>query len=148
METAVEEYRLGRGELHSYVEQLPVRNNHFLAALRALSHFEQSAAALYQAAILTTFIMPGLPFTQSDGSSMDRLNMIYNRSKHFEEGATFAGPAPATPVWLTNEGLECSDAALSFIELHELIVDQTNCAEAIAIGIPKKVQEMRKQAPT
>jgi hypothetical protein len=70
---------------------------------------------------------------------MDRLNTIYNRSNHFGEGPTFAGLAPAAPVWLTNEGLECSDAALSFIELYELIVDQTNCAEAIAIRIPEKV---------
>jgi hypothetical protein len=148
METAVREYRLGRSELQSYVEQLPIRNDHFLAALRALSRFEQSAAALYQAATLLACIKPGPLFKKGDGSSMERLNAIYNRSKHFEEGATFTGTAPATPIWLTNEGLECSDAALTFTELHEMIVDLTKCAEAIATEIPKKMQEGQKQVPT
>src|SRR5580700_3080822 len=46
-ETAVGEYRLGRAKLQAYVEQLSSRNNHFLEALRALSHFEQCAAASY-----------------------------------------------------------------------------------------------------
>lgn len=141
METAVGEYRLGRRELLNYVEQLPVRNNHFLAALRALSHFEQSAAALYQAAILLTRIKPGQLFNKGDGSSVECLNKIYNRSKHFEEGGTFAGAAPATPIWLTNEGLECSDAALTFVELHEMVVELTKCAEVIAVRIPRRLQE-------
>jgi hypothetical protein len=127
METAVGEYRLGRSELQNYVEQLPDRNNHFLTALRALSHFEQSIAALYQAVDLVRCITAQDPFKKNDGSPMDRLNKIYNRSKHFKENK-----APATPIWLTNECLERSDAKITFIELCEIIADLTKCAEGIA----------------
>ena len=146
METAVSEYRLGRATLQSYVDELPKRNNHFLSALRALSHFEQSAAALYQAAMLTEPVTKQKPFQKGDKSPMERLNMIYNRSKHFEEGVRQQAMPPATPVWLINEGLECSLGTLSFADFHEIILDLTKCAEAIAVELPKLIEERRKAA--
>jgi len=131
METAVTEYRVGRAELQRYVERLPRTNGHFSLALAALSHFEQSVAALYQAATLLKSLVNGPPlFASNDGSVMDRLNKIYNRSKHFEEGPGSIAPPPA-PVWLTNDGLECSNAAVTFSELRDLILDFTRGAEAI-----------------
>lgn len=149
METAVDEYRRGREELQNYVAELPRRNNHFLGALRALSHFEQSCAALYQALCLTP------PFTgikeffkKGDNSPEEHLNAIYNRSKHFEEGAGQDTPPPATPVWLTNEGIECTDCTLTFAELHGVILDLTKVAEFISLELPKRLQEKRAQAST
>lgn len=144
METAVGEYRLGREMLQAYVDELPRRNNHFLQALRALSHFEQSAAALYQAAQLTRPITKEQLFENNDGSPEQRLNVIYNRSKHFDEPV--GSLPPAVPVWLTNEGLECSSAALSFAELHGIILDITKCCECVAVDLPRKVEEKRKAA--
>jgi hypothetical protein len=144
METCVSEYGLGRTELQKYVDELPKRNNHFLGALRALSHFEQSVAALYQAALLTQPITKNRLFQKGDGSPMERLNLIYNRSKYFEEGEEGAGPPPATPIWLTNEGLQSSDADLPFAELHDIIIDLTKCAEMIAVKLPSMIEERRK----
>ncbi len=144
METAVSEYRLGRLLLMDYVQEVPRRNNHFLRAMRALSHFEQSAAALYQAAELTRPITKMELFKKGDGSPMDHLNKIYNRSRHFEQGVGEPGPPPAVPVWLTNEGLECPNCTLTFAEMHEIIVDLTKCAELVAIELPKHVEEKRK----
>lgn len=144
LETAVTEYRQGREKLQNYVDELPKRNNHFLMAMRALSHFEQSTSVLYQAVMLTEPITRERPFQKGDGSSVERLNMIYNRSKHFDEGAGNQEPPPATPVWLINEGLECSEGTLTFTDLHAILVDMTKCAETIAVKLPKLVEERRK----
>jgi hypothetical protein len=62
-------------------------------------------------------------FDKSDGSKEQRLNEIYNTSKHMDERIDKGQmPAEATSaVWITNSGLECGDATLSFVELEELL---------------------------
>jgi hypothetical protein len=142
-ETAVGEYRLGRAKLQAYVEQLSSRNNHFLEALRALSHFEQCAAASYQAAELAAGLLSRRLFEKVDGSRWNRLYNIYNRSKHFgaerrsslkARQAGNRAPFPAVPVWLINEGLESTDASITFAELHDIIVNLREGVELIASG--------------
>lgn len=145
LETAVVEYQHGRAELLTYVKDLPRRNNHFLGALRALSHFEQCAAALYQAAQLTPALTGQPVFKKGDGSPLSRLNIIYNRSKHFEDAAGVATP-PATPVWLVNEGIECTEVLLTYDDLVFVLNDLMKCGDFVAIELPKLVEEKRRPA--
>ena len=125
MEIAVGEYRLGRRLLPACVVKLPTTNDHCFEALRALSHFEKSAAALYQAAQLTRpVIRKKQLFEPNDKTSpLYKLSKIYNRSKHFEKAER--------NVRITNEGLENPECTLKFVEMHEIIVSLINVAKLV-----------------
>ena len=112
MEVAVKEYRLGRKLLQTHVASLPRTNDHSLESQRALSHFEQCAAALGQATQMARPLTRKIPFLVSNDKSspLYKLNKIYNRSKHLE-GEERAARIPPTPIWLTNDGLENSECA-------------------------------------
>jgi len=147
IEIAIVEYRLGRRVLQSAVATTPKTDHHFLETLRALSHFEQSAVALYQAAQLTRpLIRKRQLFEPNDKSSpLYKLNKIYNRSRHFE-GEETPGRIPAAPVWLTNAGLETPECTLRFVEMHEVILSLTNVAKLVAEEFPSRVLALRKEA--
>ena len=69
MEVAVKEYRLGRKLLQSHVASLPRTNDHSLESQRALSHFEQCAAALGQATQMARPLTRKIPFLVSNDKS-------------------------------------------------------------------------------
>lgn len=62
-------------------------------------------------------------FEPNDGSVLQRLCLLYNRSKHVNH-AINAGQLAADstlPVWLTNDGLRCVDGHLTFEEMAEIL---------------------------
>jgi hypothetical protein len=60
---------------------------------------------------------------------LSRLNLLYNASKH--------QPASGDqPIWITNEGLECSDAKLSFVEIEELLRQCGRIATKLTTNVP------------
>jgi hypothetical protein len=77
---------------------------------RALYHFEASIAQLYQAYDYSRKLFQQNLFKCKDGSTFDRLNRINNTVKH-----EVARGEQTT--WITNSGIEASDAVISFQEL-------------------------------
>ena len=150
MEVAVKEYQLGRKLLQSHVASLPRTKDHSLESLRALSHFEQCAAALCQATQMARPLTRKIkmPFFVSDDKSspLYKLNAIYNRSKHFEGEERAAWILPP-PIWLTNDGLENSECTLKFVEMHKIILVLATIAKIVADELPNLVQRLRNETP-
>lgn len=146
MEVAVKEYRLGRKLLQTHVASLPRTNDHSLESQRALSHFEQCAAALGQATQMARPLTRKIPFLVSNDKSspLYKLNKIYNRSKHLE-GEERAARIPPTPIWLTNDGLENSECTLKFVEMHKIILILATIAKIVADELPNLVQRLRNE---
>ncbi len=71
-------------------------------------------------------------FVKDDGSVFQRLDLLYNRSKHLESAIECQQlpPGGTLPVWLTNDGLQAVDGALTFPEISEILTDLANWAEA------------------
>jgi hypothetical protein len=104
-----------------------------LGYIMAIGHWEQF---LYQAdravAVLTRQQPKGL-FQKNDGSVNQRLNLLYNRSKHLEK-AINSGQLPpdgTLAVWLTNDGLEAVDGKLTFTEIAEILTELAETAELL-----------------
>lgn len=147
IEHAADEYRAGVTSLRQYVDLLPQTNSHTKHYRKALSHFETCVLHAYTAVLLLEAIgrAVGAPpmFETDDGSNYDRLNKHANRIKHFDEdvlkddGAPYSA-FPVSPVWITNNGLECATAALSFVELRDIINCALEDAKALADNIGRK----------
>jgi len=62
-------------------------------------------------------------FNKGSASELERLNALYNQMKHVESRIDSGQlPTGATvPVWLTNDGLNSIDAALSFAETGKIL---------------------------
>jgi hypothetical protein len=80
---------------------------------RALHHGEVTIAMLYQAYDLLRKKLKQDLFDPKDGSPLQRLNYIYNTSKH--------QPAEAQdPVWLSNDGFHAVDDKLLYSEFEDI----------------------------
>lgn len=121
------EHENGRVALQQYILSDPKSITRYL---RAVFHFESFVAQSYQAfEIVRKWIGQDL-FQKSDGSILERLNLIYNRSKHADK-AIFANqlPADATmPVWLTNDGLQADGAFLAFNDMADILKELSSIA--------------------
>jgi hypothetical protein len=81
----------------------------------ALNNFEVTVAQLYIALDSIRKHAKHDFFTTGDGSFEERLNLIYNASKHQIAGSEL-------PVWFTNEGVACTKAALTFDEVEDFML--------------------------
>jgi len=139
--TATNEYVAGRNSLTHYIDGLARRTHDVNAYLAALSHFEQCVGSVYHGVELfgkiSKWLVPShpLPFKKGDGSDLERLNLINNFIKHF---APEKAEATSAPVWITNTGLECATANLSFDELAENIKALWQLNQEMFIEIPRK----------
>lgn len=99
--------------------------------LRAVLHFESFLSQAYQAClILGRIIGKKKLFDKDDGSVTQRLNTVYNKSKH-ADSAIANGDVPGDTtmqVWLRNTGIECADAALTYKEMVEILADLASWA--------------------
>jgi hypothetical protein len=101
-ETAFSEYALAREELQRFISG----NEKWSVYYRALYHLEATLSQLYQ---ICDHVQKAQQkksqidkfFTKNDDSPLDRLNKIYNASKH-------QAADKDQPVWLTNEGIEAN----------------------------------------
>jgi len=125
------EYENGRMALQQYVSSSPKSITRYL---RAIFHFESFVAQSYQAfEIVRKWIGQNL-FQSGDGSILDRLNLIYGRSKHADK-AIFAGQLPpdaTMPVWLTNIGLQAEGIALSYNEMPNILKELSTIASRLS----------------
>jgi hypothetical protein len=63
-------------------------------------------------------------FTTGNGSFEERLNLIYNASKHALAGAEL-------PVWFTDDGLTSSAAKLAFSEVEDFMVKMATTVKGL-----------------
>ena len=148
---AVREYRTGRELLVSYVEGLSEKNNHFLQAMRAITHFEHCISSVCQASGFITrinAILDPATFGEKDDRVV-RLKKMWNRSKHFDEDLeepSLPSAEITAPIWVTNQGLESTSASVTFEELHSMMVDLLSALRFFAEELPRQIVEDRKAA--
>jgi hypothetical protein len=104
---AIVEYQNGRSSLFDFVAGSKKRVSVYF---RALYHFEIVVLLLYQVYELVIKLTDKPLYSKNDGSPIERLNRIYNVSKHLEASTIKLGHIHA--VWITNSGLSTSTATL------------------------------------
>lgn len=130
-EAAFREYDSAKGALCDYLSGERERVSVYF---KALFHFETCIAQMYQAFDQTMIFgerITGekkLLFEQDDGSVYERLNKLYNYSRHAADNI----PEDSTlPVWLTNTGIEAKETSISFTELADLLSEIGDSADTI-----------------
>lgn len=148
---AVNVYNAGRIHLMNYVANL--EEQRFPEHRMALFSFENCilhghiAGTCLNALSKVYGDIPPL-FTKGDGSPHDRLRLLNNRIKHFDEDVEEAADGngteiPLAPIWITDTGLESKTAALEFTELAGILTDRSADAKTLAEDIFRKVAELR-----
>lgn len=125
-ETAIAEYSIAREALQDLVTGSRGRWSPYF---RALSHFEVAIAQLYQAYDFSRKALGTALFEPADGSALNRLNLLYNASKH-------QSALGDQPVWITNEGFECGQAKLSFAEIEDLLRQCGRISTKVTTNVP------------
>lgn len=120
VEMSLTEYARAKLEL----EALIARTGRWSPYYRALHHVETSTSLLYQAYDLSRKKLGIQLFQPGDGSSLQRLNCIYNKSKHEPAGQD-------DPVWLSNTSIHTSDVELNFPEYEAMLRECSTVAEKI-----------------
>lgn len=121
---AFEEYDLAKARTDEFIERRTDGEQAMRVYVSALHHWEQCVAATWQAIAAVTKPSGQKLFKADDGSVEQRLNHIYNWSKHTEEKLDPDQVPDLGPlaVWLTNEGLQSlKDCVLTWSELAEML---------------------------
>jgi hypothetical protein len=87
-------------------------------------------------------------FVQGDGSVLERLNLLYNRSKHMDS-AIENGHLPAEStmaIWLTNDGVRSIDSVLTFAEIADILRDLATWSDAAQDPLTME-EKLREQYP-
>jgi hypothetical protein len=127
-QAAIEDYDDACAALRPIVERQKTVSEYF----RALRKLEGAIAMLYQA---YDFAMKGLGiklFEPDDGTPYQRLNLLYNRSRH--TNVSTLPPGHLHTVWLQNDGVYTDGATLRFDELEDLLRDLGRIAERTSTG--------------
>jgi hypothetical protein len=132
-EGAFSSYSEARQALLEYIDT----SRHVVSPyFRSLLNFEVCISQCWQGYELLRKAAGVKLFEPKDNSPMERLNKIYNDSKHMEERINKAEiPAEATAsVWITNQGLESAQApsGLTFAELVEILKDMGQLVEKLS----------------
>jgi hypothetical protein len=153
VEQAFYEYDQGRTNLRAHVEE--PRSDHIAVYFRALAHFEQCVAVLYQASLFWKQLTTGKNlFSSGDGSFLDRVNKIYNVSHHMDEKIAnehVVTQDPTTQVWLLSEGIACNEAkataTITFAELRQELINMREAARYIVQELPSVIHQKTKEEP-
>jgi hypothetical protein len=135
-EAAFREYEEARRLTLAHLDD--VRPNSVSQYIRAIGHWEQF---LSQADRAWAVLVKGekILFAKNDGSIVQRLNLLYNRTKHIESSIKSGQLPPdgTLPVWLTNDGLQAVDGTLTFVEVAEILcvpkTRSTSCDQAVFV---------------
>lgn len=97
---------------------------------RALTHFETTIAFLYQAYDFAREFTSTKLFQKGDGSNYERLNRVYNVSRHFKPADLPADHLHA--LWLTNDGIQINSCIVSFKEIGDFLVEIGKLADRVS----------------
>lgn len=112
VQTAFIEYDLARKEVLELVKN---GNRLWSPYFTALTHFEVVVTQLYLALDSVGKRAKHKFFKTGDGIFEERLNLLYNSSKHHLAEIKL-------PIWFTDDGLNCSKANISFTEVEDFMV--------------------------
>jgi hypothetical protein len=162
---AFEEYCRAVDSLKEYAAAAGLTLPPYFSAVR---HFEHCVAHLYQAVrclnALSRTWRGEKQFDQGDGSVLERIQTIHSAIKHMDErfgngslgdansfsllatksdgtnsvGVKDAAGIENVPMWLTDGGLECAKASVTYAELAQEIRELCREAESIANIAPEK----------
>jgi hypothetical protein len=127
-EAAVDDYDLGCAELSALVEGKKNISRYF----RCVRRFENAIGATYRAFDFGRRALGKDLFAKSDATPLQRLNELYNIGRHYDPLKLPAGQLHA--VWLSNEGIHCSGARLTFAELRDLVAKVARIADRVSKG--------------
>lgn len=127
-EAAVDDYDLGCAELSALVEGKKNISRYF----RCLRRFENAIGATYRAFDFGRKARDVDLFAKGDASSLQRLNELYNVGRHYNPLKLAAGQLHA--VWMSNEGIHCSGARLTFAELRDVVAQVARIADRVSKG--------------
>ena len=127
---AFREYALAREQTLAYLRRA---SNATPIYFVAIGHWEVFLSYAYQAHEILACTGEAALFDRGDGSVLQRLNLLYNRSKHVETaiGAGQLAPGSTLPVWLTNDGLSAVDGRLTFDEMAEMLGELALWSDAV-----------------
>jgi hypothetical protein len=112
--------------------------------LAALTHLEQCLSALWQAAelfnrmeqkVLGTASNNLTLYNKGDNSDLERINKLNNVAKHF---SAIQAEQTSSPIWITNAGLKCAEASLSFDEIYDNLMALSEVARQTFVEIPRE----------
>ena len=127
-EAAIRDYEEARTHLASLV----AGGRNISLYFRCLRSFESTVAMLYQSLDFVRRAFGIKLFDPGDGSPYERLNLIYNKSRHSDPETLPTGQLHA--VWIKNDGLFADGANLTFDELRDLVRDIGHIADKLAKG--------------
>ncbi|MFC3789131.1 hypothetical protein ACFOQM_10105 [Paenibacillus sp. GCM10012307] len=120
VESSFHQYNLGSSQLDEYLLGDKRGISRYFSAVVC---FEIALSHLYQAYMFGQRLTGIKLFNSNDNSSLDRLNKLYNISKHYD-GTVSKGEIDEVntiPIWITNEGFKSIDKFLSYNEVHEMM---------------------------
>jgi len=97
---------------------------------KALRHFEASITALYQGLEFGRNALGTKFFEKGDGSVIQRINSLYNKSRHFDPSDLPSGRLHA--VWFGNDCLRTNEIAVTFTELRDVLAEVCRVANTLA----------------
>ena len=147
-ESALGDYEEARAYLASFVGG---DHRNISLYFRCLGRFESTVAMVYQS---LDFVRRTLGrkkvFTKGQGSPYERVNCIYNASKHSDPETLPAGRLHA--VWIKNDGLYADRVHLTFEELGDLVRQIGRIAEKFAKGevpvLPSDAPDLPRDMPS
>lgn len=102
---------------------------------KMLRHLENCVAALWQGYEFCRRALGTKLFEQGDGSAYERLNWLYNVGRHFNPDELASGDLHR--LWISNEGLNSREHAVTFVELRDAIRFLARLVEKFAGSSPK-----------
>jgi hypothetical protein len=119
-------YRQGRRRLLAYSKN-PKNSNTRLVRL-AISFFETCAVHAVAATLCAGTIVESLKQAASTDDRVNRLRLIANSVRHFDEevfgkkdNRRIQKSFGISPVWVTNVGVACKKAEVTFVELRSVL---------------------------
>lgn len=122
IESTFRQYNTGSYLLDDFLSHDKVSISTYLSAVVCI---ETSVSHLYQAYMLGNKMVDedNKLFIKNDGSSIDRLNKLYNVSKHYDSTicSGIIEELNSIPIWITNQGIKSNKVFLDFNELHAMM---------------------------
>ena len=133
VQMALVEYQNGRTLLLLYLNESKKNTSLYF---QALSHFEIAVTQLYQAYDFWRQLGKKRESKETnllktrDGSPLQKLNRLYNVSKHLQPSTIPEGNLHH--VWISNNGICASEVTMSFTELADLVKEYVAVANAFS----------------
>jgi hypothetical protein len=107
---------------------------------KALRHLENLTAAIYQGYDFGRKALKKDFFKSGDGRAGERLNLVYNKSRHPDPNTVPTGDLHL--VWIANGGLHTQGAHVTFDEFGEFLRDMGGIATRLTTDRPQRADKV------